>query len=78
VKEGRVADTDPVRYPSTRYCWWWKTSRSAPGTDRAIKSDLYAKAGIAASWLVTLRELLADTARMRQPSPAHRVPRRVG
>jgi len=31
VKEGRVADTDPVRYPSTRYCWWWKTSRSAPG-----------------------------------------------
>ncbi len=49
-----------------------------PGTDRAIRPDLYAKAGIAAYWLVTLRELLADTARMRQPSQAHCVPHGVG
>ncbi len=53
-------------------------SLGSRATDRAFKSDLYAKAWIPAYWLVALHELLADTARMRQPSQAHRVPRRVG
>ncbi len=56
VVDGRVADTDPVRYPSSavRLVVEIVSPGSRP-TDRAIKPELYAEAGIPAYWRLELQ-----------------------
>ncbi len=51
VVDGRVADTDPVRYaPSAVRLLVEIVSPGSRATDRAIKPELYAEAGIPAYW----------------------------
>jgi len=56
VVDGRVADTDPVRYPSTAVRLVVEiVSPGSRATDRAIKPELYAEAGIPAYWRLELQ-----------------------
>ncbi len=56
VVDGRVADTDPVRYPSSAVLLVVEiVSPGSRATDRAIKPDLYAEAGIPAYWRLELQ-----------------------
>jgi len=56
VVDGRVADTDPVRYPSTAVLLVIEiVSPGSRATDRAIKPDLYAEAGIPVYWRLELQ-----------------------
>jgi len=53
--EGRVADTDPVRYPSSAVQLVVEiVSPGSRATDPAIKPELYAEAGIASYWRLEL------------------------
>jgi Uma2 family endonuclease len=55
VVEGQVADTNPVRWlPSAVHLVVEVTSPSSKATDRAIKPDLYAEAGIQSYWRLEL------------------------
>ena len=55
VVEGPVADTDPVRYPSSAVLLVVEiVSPGSRATDRAIKPELYADAGIPAYWRLEL------------------------
>jgi len=56
VVDGRVADTDPVRYASSAVLQVVETvSPGSRATDRAIKPNLYAEAGIPAYWRLELQ-----------------------
>ncbi len=56
VVDGRVADTDPVRYPSSAVHLVVEiVSPGSRATDRAIKPELYAEAGILAYWRLELQ-----------------------
>jgi Uma2 family endonuclease len=56
VVDGRVADTDPVRYPSSVVRLVVEiVSPGSRATDRAIKPELYAEAGIPAYWRLELQ-----------------------
>ena len=53
--EGQVADTDPVRYPSSAVLLVVEiVSPGSRATDRAIKPELYADARIPAYWRLEL------------------------
>ena len=55
VVDGRVADTDPVRYASSAVRLVVEiVSPGSRATDRAIKPELYADAGIPACWRLEL------------------------
>jgi Uma2 family endonuclease len=55
VVEGQVADTNPVRWlPSAVHLIVEIESPSTKATDRAIKPDLYAEAGIECFWRLQL------------------------
>jgi len=57
VVEGRVADTDPVRYPSSAVQLVVEiVSPCSRATDRAIKPELSAKAGIPSYWALRPRD----------------------